>query len=775
MMMSYRIPLLASVCLVSLAAQPAFAQDSEGEDAQETTGRGQLDTIVVTAQLREQTLQEVPVSVSVVDNALIQDRHINNITGLGEIVPNLSITRSPFQPFVAIRGLGSGAGTRAFEQSVATYVDGVYAGRANQFLNPFFDVERVEVVRGPQSVLFGVNAIAGAINVVNRKPEGELEGYFTAGYEFENNGYNIEGGVSVPLGDTLGIRLAGRANREGPYLVNTVTGGEEPDIHSQIGRATLSWEPSTSFRANLSYEHGYSEIEGAGTQTTFLPLMDTFPPEIEDGSVDFTKSSPGSPDFTELETDTVALNMELDVGEFKLTSTSAFSHYTFEQAVPAGAVPAFFGTAGDDEAFSQYYQEVRLQSPSSDVFEFLVGAAYYHQDSRFSQGVDFDLTLFGATGVTAAIRNELNQDTDSYSAFAQGTFYITPDLDITFGGRYSVIDKSADYVIAPAAYGSDLQDYDFLVDSMFILQNFGFFLWLDPTDPSTFRSTTFSRQRQYEAFNPSVSINWRPTNEISAYASFTTGTKAGGFNDQEKTGILPENGFPVDTFEYDPEDARNFEIGTKFDFGNARINAALFYSEYEDLQASQAQQNGSILTTNAAQASATGFELDATVLVSDGLTLRGDIAYIDATYDDYPGSGCIISLVPDPTCNPATANAAGGRLNGVPKFTASFTPEYVMPLGSDFDLTLRGRAYYNDGAQYQSNQDPLDRTPSYWLFDASVELASVNDGWSVSVSGQNLANRAVRGFSAPAATPLFGHQSLIQPGRRVFLDLRYVF
>jgi len=746
------------------------------DPAQEAAARnvGQLEDIVVTAQRRTQTLQDVPVSVAVINTDAIVAQHVSSIDGLGTLVPGLAITRSPFQPFIAIRGLGSGGGTRAFEQSVATYVDGVYAGRANQFLNPFFDIDRVEVVRGPQSVLFGVNAIAGAINIVNRKPGKDVEGYATAGYEAAYDGYNFEGGVSVPLTETLAVRVAGKVNREGGYLHNTVSGKDEPDTHSQIGRITMSWKPVSDFRADLSYEHAHKSVKGSGFETTYLPLAGVFPANVEDGKVDFKKSSPGTSDFTKLTTDNITLNMSLDLDWATLTSVSGYSHYNFDQALPAGAVPIAFGTALDGETFEQFYQEVRLASSGTHLFDYLVGAAYIHQRSVMNQGVDFDLTAFGAPGTTFGVRNALNQRTNTVSLFGQGTINLSDNFNIVAGGRYTHVNKRGNYLLSASAAGAPLSGYAFNPAGLFIGNALGFFSYLNPANPGTIRPTIYNRSLSFDPFNYSLSANYKIGRRLSVYASYTTGTKAGGFNDQEKTGIAPENGFATDAFTYAEEKARNLEVGLKGNTGTFRYNLAAFYTRYSDLQASQAVANGSIFTTNAARATAKGIEADLTWLATRGLTLSVDGAYIHARYKDYPGSGCIITLAPS-TCNPANTNARGGRMDGVPEFTGSVNIAYVVPLNDKLELRTRGRVYYNDGAQYQSNQDPLDRVPSYTFLDASIEIGQTPKGWSLSLSGKNLANKVARGFSSPSANPLFGHQSLILPGRQVYIDLRLDF
>lgn len=763
-----RIGLLAGIAITASTA--AFAQDAT---AQPPADDGGLQDIVVTAQRRAQTLQEVPVAVSVMDATTIADQRISSIEGLTTAVPNLVVTRSPYQPVIAIRGLGSGGGSRAFEQSVATYVDGVYAGRANQFMNPFFDVERVEIVRGPQSVLFGVNAIAGAINIVNKKPGDHLEGYATAGWEAAYNGYNVEGGLTVPLTDTLSVRAAGKINRDGGFLHNNVTGKDEPETNSRIGRITLSWRPTGDLRFDLAYEHAYKKIDGSAFQTTYLPFA-VFPPEIEDGKLDFDKSSPGTPDFTRLKTDNITLNGNSDMGGMNLSSTTAYSHYSFDQALPAGAVPVFLGTALDDETFEQIFQEFRLASTGRNMIDYIFGVSYYHQKSVIDQGIDYDFTAFGFPGMRVGARNALDQKTDAISVFGQGTVNFTDDLNLVVGGRFSSITKKADYFLSTSAFGAPLSGYAFDPGAMQFLHGIGYYSYIDPANPATLRPLHLNRKRTFDNVNPSVSLNYKFTPELSAYASFTTGTKAGGFNDQEKTGITPETGFAQDAFSYNSEKAHNFEIGVKGGGRTLRFNFAAFYTKYKNLQASQVLANGSLFTTNAASATAKGVEGDITWRIVPSLTFSADAAYIHARYDDYPGAGCIVTLEPS-TCVPSETNARGGRLDGVPAFAGSLNLMHEMDVGGGWDLRTRGRVYYNDGSQFQSNQDPLDRVPSYTFIDASMTLANRGNGLSLSVSGKNLTNKLARGYSGPAASPLFGHQSLTLPGRQVYLDVRFDF
>lgn len=763
-----RLSTLRNVILIGSMLTPVavYAQDPDSSY--------KLDEIVVTAQKREQTLQDVPVAVAVLSSETLTAQRINSIETLNTAVPNLVVTRSPFQPYVAIRGLGSGGGGRAFEQSVAMYVDGIYAGRANQFLNPFFDVERVEVVRGPQSVLFGVNANAGAINIVNKRPGDSFEGYVTAGYDFEYEGHNLEGAISVPLSDTFGVRVSGRTNRDGGYVRNTVSGRDEGQADSDMGRIVASWRPTADLRFDLAYEHASRDVEGTTFQITSLGLV-TFPPAVEDGRFDFRKSTSGRPEFTRLTSDNASLNASYDMENATLSASVGYSTYEFSQVLPGSNHPVSVGEALAQEDFEQFYSELRLVSSGDNFFDYIVGLTYFNQSAQIDQGVDIDFGAFGVPGLRAGVRNGLDQGTDGYAAFAQGTFNFSDQLSLVVGGRYSSITKEADYIISPTAAGQPVRGYSFDVPSLFVLSGppFGFFQWFNRNNPATFRTSAFSRERTDTTFNPSVSLNYNFDNGLSAYASYTTGTKSGGFNDQEKSGTVPENGFSTDVFEYDAEDARNFELGLKASLDQVRFNVAAFYTKYEDLQATQVLPGGTLLTTNAAAATAKGIEADVTWLAAAGLTISADAAYIHARYDDYPGA-CTIG---NRNCSdPTTGNARGGLLEGVPELSGSINVAHAVEVMSGWELRTRGRAYYNDGAQFGSDQNPLNRVPDYVFIDASIGLAQIGTGLSVTLSGKNLANEAARGFSAPSvADALFGFYSATLPGRQIFLDLRYDF
>jgi iron complex outermembrane receptor protein len=348
---------------------------------------------------------------------------------------------------------------------------------------------------------------------------------------------------------------------------------------------TASWRPSRDLRLDLSYEHGNRRVYGTTFQLSSLGSVQ-FPPAVEDGVFDFRKSSSDDLARTRITSDNAALNISYDFGGVTLASSTGYSTFDFSQYVQGANHPAQIGGALGEESFKQVYQEVRLVSNGSHFIDYIVGATYYHQDDRIDQGTDIDFAGFGVPGLRAAVRNGLDQKTDGYSAFGQATVNFTRALNVVVGGRYSTIRKQGDYVIAPTTYGQLLRGYTFDPTSLFTLSGppFGFFQWFNPANPATY--TTIARRRTFNAFNPSVSVNYKFHSDLSVYGSYTTGTKAGGFNDQEKSGVVRENGFTTDVFEYGAERAYNFEAGLKYAAPKLRVNLAAFRTKYRNLQVS---------------------------------------------------------------------------------------------------------------------------------------------------------------------------------------------
>src|SRR5688500_9475555 len=233
-------------CSCALAALGIFSGVQHAAAAEATAGF--LEEIVVTAQKREQTLSEVPLSVGVVDAARLRAGNINKIADLGEFMPNLSMTETAASTQLYVRGIGSG-NNQGFEQAVGQYIDGIYYGRQQLLRMPFLDLQRVEALRGPQSILFGKNSIAGALNLTTARPTAELEMSLDALYEFEAGQREYTGIVSGPVTDTVRARLAYRRYEEDGFIRNTLRNTDEPRRTEEAGRVTFDWDMTDALSA----------------------------------------------------------------------------------------------------------------------------------------------------------------------------------------------------------------------------------------------------------------------------------------------------------------------------------------------------------------------------------------------------------------------------------------------------------------------------------------------------------------------------------------------
>jgi iron complex outermembrane recepter protein len=736
-----------------------------------------LQEVTVTAQKREETLAQVPLAVSVLGADIVQQRNIVSVSDLQSLVPDLHVGTSPFQPVVQIRGVGSGGADRTFEQSVATYVNGVYAGRANQFLNPFFDVDRIEVVRGPQGVLFGVNAVAGGINVTNKEPGNKLEGFASAGYEAYDKSYHYDGAISLPLTDSLAVRLAATKGNDGPFLKNQVPGGVKLETGYELFRGILKWKPTDDLTVKLPAESSNRDTEGSPFQmyalgVNTLPIYG-YPIEVgvENGVLDFNRSSAASNEHTNINASNFSLNASWEIGGHTLTSITGYSKYNFNQAVPAASIPINLGTAQAVDSFNQTYQELRLISPGNQRLDYILGAAYYQQHERLDQGVDL---VAGAT--PAGFRNGLIPDTKSYALFGQLTFKIVDALRVVGGARYSDVQKEANYTLSATDFGGPLAGYAFSPGAAAAIASFpplGWLTYMDPTNPAPEVTNHSLRLRKVD---PSVSLQGDVNDHVHPYLTFSRATKAGGFDDQDKSTALAR-------FAYAPESAKSWELGVKTDYSRLQLNGDVFYTRFRNLQVTIPSGNN-VTTANAASITSKGVELDALYLLVDHVKLGADFTYLDAKYDDFPGVGCITPLdvlqalfapcSSEGVASPADTNAAGKRVEFAPRVTATLRLDATYAISGVLDLAYGGRAYYNSGYAMNANQDPIDRQDSYFLYDAYLGLGATSGTWNLRLLGKNLANKPILEYGGYAALGA-GHQGVVDPGRQLLLSATWNF
>lgn len=713
-----------AAALLSGAAAQAQDQDAPAPTAPTTDNRPRsIGEIVVTAQKREQRLQDVPVSITAVTGEAIEDLKITDLRSVQSYVPNMAVLNSGVNPVVFIRGFGSGPNNVAFDQEVSVYLDGIYGGRGAQFSAPFFDLERMEVLRGPQGALFGRNTAAGAISLISAKPGPAFEGYVSAGYDFERQGVDLTGVVSAPLSDTLGVRIAGKLVHQDGYIRNLHNDRDEPLLRDEMARVTLRWQPSADIDVSLKNEYGSHALKGGVTVSGSL-TEDVYDNDFGDERyISDNYAGAGLDEGSGIKTWNTALNADIGLGDHTLTLIGGYSHYktsrftAYDEIAPDGSIPANGGNArfgnGFPEDFDQWSVEARIASPLGQFLEYVAGLYYDTSEYHLHQ----DTYYRDIASLTGHQSTDFYQDSDAWSAYGQGTFNFTPDLRLIAGLRYSEVKKSAEFTqrtvsgdalnaIGPDRAGKLSEDY----------------------------------------FDPSGTLQFDVTPDIMVYGTVARGSKSGGF--VSNTYNVSEDGF-----QFAAERSMNYEFGVKSTLGNglATVNLAIFRMDFEDLQQSAYDPDRrTFFTRNAASARSEGVELEVQVLPTDSLSLNANVAYLDARFEDYPGAPCLAYETVDQcdSTDPDSLeqhNIAGLPLMFAPKWSGNVGFQHEADLGS-LKLVTGGNAQFRSKYFVADGYSPIWGVQDGWVkFDARIQLGAQDDRWSVALVGRNLTDVHSRG------------------------------
>ena len=432
-----------------------------------------LEEVVVTAQKRAQSLQDVPIAVSALSGDWMKQNNIADLEDVAALVPNLSLSGTPGINTVRIRGLGTGGGNAAFEQSVGMYVDGIYAGRGYQFSLPYMDVERIEVLKGPQGVLFGKNSIAGAVSITSARPSSEFEGEIGLSYEAENDGYSAEAVINGELMPGLSGRLAASYIEEGGWIDNTLLNqDDQPEVEMGGYRASLLWDASDTVEVYLKYDHGEYEKTGSemgirhiapGSVNPFLPgnptwlsLYQAADPDVgligdhlQSAGVSLTDKPDGY--FKDVDSDALTLQVDWSLGEHTLTWLSGYSTYEVDTFSDQSFSPLTIINQHGEEEFDQITTELRLTSPVGEQFEYIVGLFYMDRSLEYlPRYTDLNVSAVFGPAPTATLLKQYEEDTRAISAFGQLTWNINDTFRTSLGLRYSHEEKEADAKIGRA-------------------------------------------------------------------------------------------------------------------------------------------------------------------------------------------------------------------------------------------------------------------------------------------------------------------------------------
>ncbi|MBN8844566.1 MAG: TonB-dependent receptor [Sphingomonadales bacterium] len=727
----------ATIAMLGCAA-PAMAQS-----AADTTDANE---IIVTAQKREQNLQDVPISMEVVSGDRLDDFNSNDIKSVMNYTPNVFVQSTAGNDVIYIRGFGSPPANFAFDQSVSLYVDGVYAGRSRQAQAPFFDLARVEVLRGPQGALFGKNTAAGAVSVVSAGPTKDFEGKLSANYNFDFKGTDFSGYLAGPITDTLGARLAMKVVNQQGYIRNLATNHDDPEVKQQLLRLTLKWEPSSAFDYTAKVEYANRDVIGGVTVSS--PLTSGQNPQ----RVRYLEKSALGDEGTKTKSVMVSGTGNLSIGDYTLTSVTGYSWFNanivngFDQMIPNGGGAHTNNSVYNSfpERFEQFSQELRILSPTGRTFEFVAGAYYDHAKYRLDQLQGFNiLNLFGSP-YFGRIDSRFNQTAESYSVFGQGTFNISDAFRVIGSLRYSHTSKDGDFA-SRLVYG-----------------------------PFAIRPISSAVGSISEGnVDPSATVQYDIAPRIMVYATFGRGSKSGGF-------VSNTLGTTNATFAFKPERSRNYEAGIKSTLLDGKVvaNVSVYDTQFKNLQVSVYQPaTSSYLTGNAASATSKGIEGSLALYLSPNFDIQASGAYQDVKYDDYPGAACLASQ--PTTCLPATNNLAGYRVAYSSKYTGNVSAHGRFDFGDDLKLDITGVASGRSKYFDSDNQSPIFGVQKgYVKLDLRVQLADQDDRWFLAFVGKNLTNELTTGsaFNLPAPITAVPRAILyLEPPRNLSIEAGFKF
>ena len=762
-----------------------------------------LEEIVVTAQKREQSLQDVPLSVQAISADKLEQNSVSSISDISNLAPGVSFSNIDDGGNLAIRGVGTEALGVGLEQSTAIYIDGVYQPSISAIAD-LVDIAQIEILRGPQGTIFGRNAAAGAISIRTNAPTDVLEGSVKIGAGSDDL-RTVQGVLNLPLSDTLLTRTSVTYRERDGWQSNTDM-ADGPDLYEQEKhsiRSRIQWLASDDVTVELSLDHAKQDGTAGGLVVEEVGTLDPTAGFDTTHKLDGSLAS-GSGTYNdalgnllsikprlEREISGAAVNVEWDINdEYSLLSTTSY-RYSSEKgsdhvggnfSVAAGSLPYTAGYVGyADSKFETYSQEFRL-SYSNDSIDWFIGANYY--TSKAQEGINYALpavgwAYFGASGGTTpgdlalgtlgAAQSYSNVKTESYALFGDVIFELTEKLNMTVGARYSYDKKEVDWndvqQVAGQTPGAEQLFYPDIVNGI--------------TQDGTNRLA--EAKDDWNDVSGRLVFDYQVAEDATLYAGVSQGYKSGGFNTE-----LSSGGDPVASF--DKEKSTNYEIGLKSTWMEGRLlaNVSAFLTDYKDYQF-QVAEPGSIAAVNlGADAEVMGVELEFAFQATENLTLSLSSSYLDTEYmDDVSVSG---------VGGTAYAVREGQDLARASKFSTIASADYLYPLGDVGNLRLNTTYSYSESYRLsnadveglQGNGLVFEESDlmsgSYGILNARIGLESADERWTASIWGTNLTDAEYRdssgiGFASAVYGDLGGTMKSYTRNepRMVGVDFSYAF
>lgn len=736
--------LLGFTALASVAGISGVVHAQEASDSEE---------IVITAQKRPENVQDVSMAVTALSAETLSEANITGATEIRRLAPSLQYSEN-----ATVRGTGftmRGVGTQTFsngvEQSVGTVVDGVTMSRNGMGNGDLLDLDHVEVLRGPQGMLFGRNASAGVVSLITRRPTDAFEGNGRVAIG-SNNRLDLNGVINVPITDQMAFRVAGFSNsRDG--LIHNVYDGNTFNDHEETGyRARLAWK-SADDRWDILLSTDHSVRDGGCCMWTVRNVVPGSPLALSFASAGITASpenlqtniSGGA--FSRSENSGTSLEVNWRFGGFTLTSLSAWREWQLREnadsdSTPVNGLDLNFGRS-DSEQFSQ---EVRLASPAEGFVDYVVGLFYFSSDLHGNNGQQGSFSLTSSTPLSSRYFISDNS-TESAAVFGQARFHLTDDLRIITGARYTEDDLSMDYVRS-------------------------FFPGTSPASAPTEVHPTVSASNTSWRLGVEADLG----EDVLLYATASRGYKGPGFN-----ALI---GAPMAALArpVEPEIPTAYELGVKASFFNGGLitNWAVFETRFEDFQAQMFDSSvpplGAFIIGNAGELRTRGVELEWRTRPAEGLSFSGAVSYQDAVYTDFENAACWGSPATQPGCVGGIFDASGVDLPNSPDWTVSMQGRYERELSSGLLGFVTGNWFWQSEVN-DSLGDPNMVRDAYGLLGGSIGVEDEQGRWQASLYVRNALDDHYTGtITTTPLAPGSYSQTPVEDAERLFgVALEYRF
>lgn len=735
--------------LLIVTAAQANAQEAKPAKAADTSDSASESSneIIVTATKRETSVQETAISISVVGGDALQTRQITNIESLAQQLPGVNFAQTTGIGRISIRGIGLNTDGVGTEGRVAYHTDGVYISRPAAALAGFYDIERVEVLRGPQGTLYGRNATGGTINVITRKPTAELGGYLEASYG-NYNAMRLEGAVGGPLADGVSARISFQLNERDGYGKNLTTNTPIDDYSTRALRGQLKLNPSDNFEVLLSADwfkqddHAFGfHYLGLGSlpdATTTPPLTGATPLGLLLGGTVPTNVRDATGDQSTFNKRTfwgLGATMKLDLGAVEITSITGYRNSKFDILTDLDVTSAKISAFNQQEKSRQFSEELRFSGKIGGA-DWMIGGYYFNESLFGGVRIALDPVIFGAPVLTGLMQGYYafgDLDTEAWAAFGNVSLPLGDRLTARIGARYSDERRNS----------NELLKFDFANSY--------------PPFAAHFPGTPVPNTASWSSFTPSATLEYKANEDLFLYATYSRGFKSGGFN----LGLMQAP--------YNPETLSSYEAGIRAKWldGHLTTNLSAFYYDYKDMQVSKIDGTSTVIE-NAAGAHVKGLEAEITARPFAGLQIDAGISLLDAKFTNYVSADpARLALGP--------LNLSGNRPPYAPTYTINLGASETFETGIG-EFTIRGEARMVDRVWGSAYNSPHVSQPAYELYNAFLTWKSSGGNLSATAFVRNIANKTVLS-GVIVGTSLIGYPLIgsLEPPRTYGLTLGVKF